>query len=222
MGFLRVGFNGECAGQDVVNVFWFVHTYSFSVFDDFTEFVDAVSAELAENYLEDGVPGDDNAFKLADLMPNDYLLRTMEFIGYTDGFLPVAGMPITHTYNTPGKRTPVHTGPASVVVAKKNLMPGFGPGIGLPRRGHWKFGPVCADMIGEDGQLTEVWLPRWQGMGAAMAATVVAESPFEVIWPIVVRETRVAGVLTDLTYRRISSVAVRAQTSFLRTRQPEA
>lgn len=219
----RVSIEMTCQGQAITNVLWYWGTTNWSSLLDYTGFTDALVAELRENiWYSTSSPTSDDQYKMANLLPNDLSLTQWVVQSYTDAFALVTGLPQVYPDSGDGLRSPEHGGPATCAIIRTNLSPGFGPGIGLPRRGYLAVGPVCDDMTDEAGRLNSTWLPRWQGWADRLAAPIITESPAQTLLPIRVRLTRVAGLITDISYRAIASCSVRELTSFRRSRMPEA
>ena len=216
MAFFRVALEGEYAGQSIVNVFWFRTGFEIPGLTELLEVEPAIAAEVEERYWGQATIG------MKARMDPGYRLVQIRVDAHEDSGPLMSVTPFILPVDEIGTSGGVTIGPSLNCTLNAVLEPAFGPGIGLPKKGHIKFGPLFAVEVGEDGRLTSAAITKYNSLGEIFAANIILESPVAVLFPVRVRLTRVAGVVTVLTYRDLSAFVVNPVPTWLHSRSPEA
>lgn len=220
--FYQVSLIGAYAGQSVVNVLWYRAAINFPPAELLFDLQAAIAAEVKENLWDSLGGGSDANFNLRDLMPTSYLLDKIVVSAWDDVLDPVSSDPSILTVNQAGLNTSSFMGTTPYILMRANLEPVVGPGIGLPRSGHLKIGPVDEDIVDNTGRLTVQGLARFAYLGDRLAANITTEAPPAVFFPIRVRVTRVAGLVTVITYKDVSDFDPDALVRSYKGRRQEA
>lgn len=222
MPYYRLATRMEYYGQDIINVYWYRSITAFGALLDRLAVMNALAAEWKENFWDDRSPAHAGGYGLREILPDECNFADMTVQAWDDGIVAFTSDPVTIPVNQLGLVSGGTNGPAVCAIMKANLTPAIGPGIGLPKKGYLAIGPLMDSQIGSTGGLNTETQGRLQGLANRMALSIFTELPPDELEPIRVRLTRVAGVVTDIGWKTVASWAVRTQTSFRRSRQPEA
>lgn len=216
MPFYRVAMNGLVQGQAVANILWYRSAFPVPDLPTLVQIEDALAAEVEENIWANAVGG----MKLTSSI--FYTLVDITVDAHSDAGPFLSTTPFIRPVGEAGTRGGATQGPAQTAIFSAVLEPAFGPGVGLPKRGHLKYGPLLDTDILDTGLISGTAQAILNALAANFAANIATELPVSLFFPVRVRLTRVLGVVTALTYRDVSAFVVRPVPSWLHSRQPEA
>lgn len=215
--FYKVTLNGSAAGQDIKNILY----YRIGLGIDLSLF-DFAGAEALAGAVKDQIWSKMKPFAL-----NDYQLETIDVSPINDEFELVYQMPFSLPVGENGQVAAVSVGPAACMNIKFVLEPtSIFNGIKPPSRGYLAFGPISANIVGEDGYLTAAFMQQsaTQDFVDAFAANLEVILPVPTIWyPIRLKQSRILGGLVHWeSYADIKGAVLSRRASFRRSRLPES
>jgi hypothetical protein len=222
MAFYEVTLNGEYAGQDVKNILWYRNATPFADAEEFFGLLSALCAQVEDEIWASTGPSYTLGRGLRDVLPEGYVLQSISAVGYGDGFDLLNDTPFTRVINQAGLVPGATNGPASAVILKANLEPSFGSGIGLPKRGFLVIGPTLDATVPDTGILDALHQSYFNEVGVRLAANVVTVLPPAIFFPIRVRVTRLAHIVTLITYKDVSGFVCNPVATWRKSRQPES
>ena len=215
--FYKVVLNGSAQGQDIKNVLY----YRSGLGVDVSGLTLAGTEALAGNVKQEIWA------KMKLIMPNDYILETIDVSAINDEFQLVYQMPYSLNVNEAGTGEGVIAGPAACMNFKFNLEPtSIVNGIKPPSRGYIAVGPIPTSMVEETGYLNTGFMgaPNVVAFAASLAANVEQLLPVAFVWfPIRLKQSRILGGLVHWeAYSDIKGCVLSRRASFRRSRMPES
>lgn len=222
MPFYQLTTVGEYYGQEVVNVHWYRSITAYGAFLDRIAVCQALAAEYIENIWNSRAPAYVGGYGLRDLMSDEFTFQELRVQAWDDSIVAFTSDPVIVPMGQTGLVSGGTNGSAPCAIFHANLAPAAGPGIGLPKRGYLAIGPIMDAYIGADSQLNAFAMEHFQEVADRLSLSMFTELPPDELEPIRVRLTRVAGVVTDIGYKNVSSWVVQPLAKFRRSRLPEA
>jgi len=222
MAFYQVTLNGINNQQRIANILWYRTAPLSEPVETLFDLQSALAAEVRDKiWLNGGVyPTAPNA--LRNFTITGYTLQSIFVNSWDDIFNPISSEPYTLEVNQAGLKSGNYGGPAPCAILHATTEPVAGPGIGLPRGGYLAIGPLLDTDVQDNGTLTTTAMSELTSCGVRLASDMVTVFPPATLYPIRTRVTRIAGVVTNISYRDVSAFTPRLRASFRRSRVAEA
>lgn len=212
--FYKLVTNGLYAGQAIQNIFWYRLAADILPGDLNLAGAQELATAFKEQVWDDHMKG---------MMHEDYTLQSIDVFPRDTDFTLLYQLPHVLVVNEAGTAEGDTDGPDMCVTVRALLEPVTLLTNGVaPKRGYWALGPIASDQIDNTGHLISAAVDYFQAESEPFAANLTTITPPASFFPIKIRTTVVAGVLTLHGWADIYGVSVNPRRATRRSRQQEA
>jgi hypothetical protein len=217
MAFYKVVLNGQCQGQDVKNILY----YRTGLGVDLSGFTLGGTRELATLVRE-------FIWTAARvILPTAYRLESITASVYNDGTFDLLYQnPTVIGVGEDGLANGSLNGPATTAIINFSLEPTLIGANGLkpPKKGYIAFGPLMDTWINDDGTVRKDIATNilWSALETALTMDLINVLPPAVFFPVRMHQDKILGIFKFTSFADINGASVRNQSSWRRSRMPEA